>query len=226
MSETTLIAEERTAFGKGAARAVRRAKKVPAVLYGHGQSPRHLSLPGHELMMALKHGGSNALLTLKLGSEEQLALPKAVTRDPIKGFLEHVDLIVVRRGEKVTVSVPVTLAGETGNEVLINHALTELSVEAEATHIPAHFEIEVTGVEVGTTITAGQVKLPSGVTLVTEADAVVISAQAAPTAAQIDAELTEATEEAAGEQATAGQVAEATDEAVSNEPAAQSEAAE
>ena len=198
MSETTLIAEERTAFGKGAARAVRRAKKVPAVLYGHGQSPRHLSLPGHELMLALKHGGSNALLTLKLGTEEQLALPKAVTRDPIKGSLEHVDLIVVRRGEKVTVSVPLSLVGESSKDVMVNHVLTELSVEAEATHIPTSFEVNVEGLEAGTTITASEVALPKGVTLVTDADATVLSIQAAQTAAQLDAELAEATAEAGG----------------------------
>jgi large subunit ribosomal protein L25 len=193
VSETTLIAEERTAFGKGAARAVRRAKKVPAVLYGHGMSPRHLSLPGHELMMALKHGGSNALLTLQLGTEEQLALPKAVTRDPIKGFLEHVDLIVVRRGEKVTVDVSLTLVGEHGSDILLNHLLTQISVEAEATHIPQGFEVSVEGLEVGTTITASQVPLPAGVTLVTDPDAVVLSALAAPTAAQAEADLAEAT---------------------------------
>lgn len=193
MSETTLIAEERTAFGKGAARAVRRAKKVPAVLYGHGQSPRHLSLPGHELMLALKHGGSNALLTLKLGTEEQLALPKAITRDPIKGSLEHVDLIVVRRGEKVTVSVPLALVGESGKDVMINHLLTELSVEAEATHIPAGFEVNVEGLEAGTTVSAHEIALPTGVTLVTDADTVVISVQAAPTAAQVEADLADST---------------------------------
>jgi large subunit ribosomal protein L25 len=204
VSDTTLVAEDRTEFGKGAARAVRRAKKVPAVLYGHGISPRHLSLPGHELMLALKHGGANALLTLKLGDGEQLALPKAVTRDPIKGFLEHVDLIVVRRGEKVTVSVPINLVGETTADVLVNHVLTELSVEAEATHIPTGFEVSVDGLEVGTTITASEVVLPAGTTLVTDPDAVVISAQAAPTAAQLDAELSEAAGEAAGDGGSAG----------------------
>jgi len=193
VSETTLVAEDRTEFGKGAARAVRRAKKVPAVLYGHGISPRHLSLPGHELMLALKHGGANALLTLKLGDGEQLALPKAVTRDPIKGSLEHVDLIVVRRGEKVTVSVPINLVGETTADVLVNQTLTELSVEAEATHIPTGFELSIDGLEVGTTITASQVALPAGVTLVTDPDAPVLSAQAAPTAAQLDADLADST---------------------------------
>ena len=210
MSETTLVAEDRTEFGKGPARAVRRAKKVPAVLYGHGISPRHLSLPGHELMLALKHGGANALLTLKLGDGDQLALPKAVTRDPIKGSLEHVDLIVVRRGEKVTVSVPINLVGEVTADVLINQSLTELSVEAEATHIPTGFELSIEGLEVGTTITAAQVALPAGVTLVTDPDAPVLSAQAAPTAAQLDADLADATSTTGdGAAAPAGSDAEA-----------------
>jgi large subunit ribosomal protein L25 len=198
VSDTTLVAEDRTEFGKGAARAVRRAKKVPAVLYGHGISPRHLSLPGHELMLALKHGGANALLTLKLGDGDQLALPKAVTRDPIRGSLEHVDLIVVRRGEKVTVSVPINLVGETTADVLVNQSLTELSVEAEATHIPTGFEVSVEGLDIGTTITASQVVLPAGVTLVTDPDAPVVSAQAAPTAAQLDADLADTSGDGAG----------------------------
>jgi large subunit ribosomal protein L25 len=198
VSETTLVAEERTAFGKGAARAVRRAKKVPAVLYGHGQDPRHLSLPGHQLMLALKHGGSNALLTLDLGNgEQQLALPKSVTRDPIKGFLEHVDLIVVRRGEKVTINVPVTTTGEVRSDILLTQPLTELSVEAEATHIPTGFEVAVEGIEPGVTIYARDIELPNGVTLVTDPDAIVLSAQGAQTAEQVEAEL-------AGAEADAG----------------------
>jgi len=207
VSETTLIAEDRTAFGKGAARAVRRAKKVPAVLYGHGMSPRHLSLPGHELMLALKHGGSNALLTLKLADGEQLALPKAVTRDPIKGFLEHVDLVVVRRGEKVTVSVPIALVGEHSSEVLLNHSLNELSIEAEATHLPSSIEVNVEGIEVGTTITAGEVELPKGATLVTDPDAPILSAQAAPTAAQIEADTETPATVTTGESASGGDAA-------------------
>lgn len=200
MPESTLLAEERTSFGKGAARAVRRSGKVPAVLYGHGLDPQHLSLPGHELMLALKHGGSNALLTVKVGANEQLALPKAVTRDPIRGSLEHVDLIVVRSGEKVTVDVPVTTTGEAGSEVLVTQPLTELSVEAEATHIPNGFEIDIEDIAIGTTITAADVTLPDGVTLITDPESIVLSAQAAATAEQIDAELAEAEAEVGIEQ--------------------------
>lgn len=212
MSETTLVAEERTAFGKGAARAVRRAKKVPAVLYGHGQQPRHLSLPGHQLMLALKHGGTNALLTLQLSDgQEQLALPKAVTRDPIKGFLEHVDLLVVRSGEKVTINVPIATTGEARSDVVLTHQVVELVVEAEATHIPSSFEVSVDGLLPGVTIFARDVALPAGITLITDPEAIVISAQAAPTASQVESELSEAEAEV-GIERPAPQ-AETTDEA-------------
>lgn len=220
MSESTLVAEERTAFGKGAARAVRRANKVPAVLYGHGQQPRHLSLPGHELMLALKHGGANALLTLKLADGDQLALPKAVTRDPIKGFLEHVDLLVVRRGEKVTVDIPINVSGETTSDVLVTHALNTLSVEAEATHIPSGVEVDVTGIEVGHSIHAGQIALPAGTTLITDPEAVVISAQAAPTAEQLEAELGEVTEPEAEAEAEGAEGEPGAEAAQGEEPAA------
>lgn len=192
MSENLLVAEERTEFGKGAARRVRRAHKVPAVLYGHGMDPKHLSLPGHDLMLALKHGGSNALLTLQIDGEEQLALPKSVARDPIKGFLEHVDLVVVRRGEKVTVDVPITLTGESDREVLVTQPVGGVSVEAEATHIPTGFEVDVSELVAGDNVLARDVVLPSGVTLTSDAELVVVSAQAAPTAAQVEEELAEA----------------------------------
>ncbi len=198
--ETTLIAEDRTRFGKGAARAVRREKKVPAVLYGHGMDPRHLSLPGHQLMLALKHGGTNALLTLKLSDGEQLALPKGVARNPIKGSLEHVDLVVVRRGEKVSVDIPIVTTGEATSDILVTQPLTDLSVEAEATNIPASIEVSLDGFAAGTTITAGQLTLPAGVTLVTDADTTVLSAQLAQSAEQLDADLAQAQADAAGGQ--------------------------
>jgi large subunit ribosomal protein L25 len=193
VSEKLLVAEERTEFGKGAARRVRREHKVPAVLYGHGMDPKHLSLPGHDLMMALKHGGSNALLTLSIDGEEQLALPKSVTRDPIKGFLEHVDLVVVRRGEKVTVDVTVTLVGESDREVLVTQPVGSVSVEAEATHIPTGFEVDVTDLKAGDNVHASDIALPPGTTLVSDPELIVVSAQAAPTAEQVEGELAEAT---------------------------------
>ena len=135
MSEVRIAAEPRTEFGKGAARRTRRAGKVPAVLYGHGTDPRHISLPGHELMLALK--SANVLLRLQgLDGGDELALPKDVQRDPLKGFLEHVDLIVVTRGEKVTVEVPVQLTGDIAPDGMLDQQMIQVSVEAEATHIP------------------------------------------------------------------------------------------
>lgn len=189
-----IAAEPRTEFGKGAARRIRRADKVPAVLYGHGTDPVHLTLPGHELMLALK--GANALLTVAIEGGEQLALAKAVQRDPIRGHLEHVDLLLVRRGEKVTVEVAVKLLGEPAPDTLINTDLNTLTVEAEATNIPTELEISVEGLSVGDHISAGQVPLPAGATLVTEADHMVVSIMAAPTAEQLEAEMAEAEAEA------------------------------
>ena len=118
-NEAKLQAESRTEFGKGAARRIRRADKVPAVLYGHGTDPVHITLPGHDTMMALKHGGANALLSIELDGDSQLALPKQVQQDPVKGFLEHLDLIIVRRGEKVTVDVPIIVTGEAAAETMV-----------------------------------------------------------------------------------------------------------
>ena len=190
MSEVRISTEPRTEFGKGAARRVRRANRVPAVLYGHGTDPRHISLPGHELMLALKT--PNVLLLLETGEGEQLALPKSVQRDPIKGFLEHVDLVVVNRGEKVVVEVPVHVVGEAAPETLVTTENTTLSVEAEATHIPAGFEVSVEGLPVGSQVHAKDVELPQGVTLVTDPEALVANVTAATTAEQLEAELAEA----------------------------------
>ncbi len=203
MSENLLIAERRTEFGKGAARRVRRAHKVPAVLYGHGMDPQHISLPGHDLMLALKHGGVNALLTLQIEGDEQLALPKSVTRDPIKGFLEHLDLVVVRRGEKVKVDVPVVLTGESDREVMVTQPVSSIEVEAEATHIPTGFEFDQTPLVAGDNITAAQITLPSGVTLVSEPDLIVVSAQSATTAEELDADLAGSSGEDAAQPAEA-----------------------
>ena len=194
MSEVRIAAESRTEFGKGAARRIRRDNKVPAVLYGHGTEPRHISLPGHELMLALKT--ANVLLTLDIEGKDQLALPKDVQRDPIKGFLEHVDLVVVRRGEKVTVEIAIHVTGDAAPETLVNLDTTTLSVEAEATSIPTGVDVSVEGLGVGDQIHAKDVSLPSGVTLVTDPDALVINVTAAPTAEQLEAELAEAEAEA------------------------------
>jgi large subunit ribosomal protein L25 len=197
VSEVRIVAESRTEFGKGPARRTRRAGKVPAVLYGHGDKPRHFALPGHELMLALKHD-SNVLLTLQTDDGEQLALPKVVVRHPIRRTLEHVDLVAVRKGEKVTVEVPITLMGEAQRDVLVDQQLTTLSVEAEATHIPDHVEVSIEGLGVGGHVEAKAIVLPSGTTLVTDPEHVVVAGLATPTAEQIDAELAEAEAELAG----------------------------
>ena len=188
--ELRIAAEARTEFGKGAARRIRRQDKVPAVLYGHGTDPVHLSLPGHEAMLALKN--TNALLTLALSDREELALPKSVQRDPIKGFIEHVDLILVRRGEKVTVEVPVHVVGEPPADSLVNQELTVLEIEAEATHIPEELQVSIEGFSVGDNVHASAVSLPTGATLVTDPEHVVVGILAAPTADQLEAEVSEA----------------------------------
>ncbi|MFI1939524.1 50S ribosomal protein L25/general stress protein Ctc [Streptomyces purpureus] len=179
MSEVKITAETRSEFGKGAARRIRRDNKVPGVLYGHGTDPLHLTLPGHDLLLALRT--PNVLLSLDIdGKSNELAIPKAVQRDPLKGFLEHVDLLLVKRGEKVTVEVPVQAEGELaagGN--LLEHVLNTVSIEAEATHLPEAVTVSVEGLEAGSSVLAKDLTLPNGVVLVTDADAVVLQVLAA-----------------------------------------------
>lgn len=190
MAEIKIAAEARTEFGKGAARRIRRADNVPAVLYGHGSDPVHVTLPGHQLMLALKN--SNALLTIDLGSEQHLAIPKQVQRDPVRGFIEHADLLIVKKGEKVTVDVRIHVIGEAvgGNLVVTENAT--IAVEAEATHIPEFFEVSVEGLDAGAQIHARDVALPSGSTLAVDEDLLIVNVTAAPTAEQLEAELAEA----------------------------------
>ena len=188
-----ITAELRTEFGKGAARRIRRADKVPAVLYGHGDQPHHLTLPGHETMLALKHGGTNALLEIDLDGTKHLALTKQVQADPIKGFLEHIDFVIVKKGEKVTVDVPLHLEGETAPDTLVHLERNTISLEAEATHIPESIEISVEGLEAGSHITASELTLPKGSTLSgVEDDALIVNVTNAPTAEELEAELEEA----------------------------------
>ena len=196
MSETRLQAESRTEFGKGAARRIRREAKVPAVLYGHGTDPVHITLPGHDTMMALKHGGANALLTIEIDGNTQLALPRQVQRDPIKGFLEHIDLLLVRKGEKVVVDVPIHVVGEAGPDTLVVTEHGTISLEAEATHLPDSLEVSVEGLAVGTQIHAKDLTLPSGSALQVDEDALIVNIVAAPTEAEVEAELEEAEAEA------------------------------
>ncbi|MGZ4437694.1 MAG: 50S ribosomal protein L25/general stress protein Ctc [Nocardioidaceae bacterium] len=192
MSESNIQAEPRTEFGKGAARRIRRADKVPAVLYGHGTDPVHITLPGHDTMLALKHGGVNALLTISIGGKDQLALPKQVQRDPIKGFLEHLDLIIVKKGEKVTVDIPVHVTGEPGPDALVVTEHATVSVEAEATHIPEYVEVSVEGFEVGHAVYAKDLELPKGSTVLVDDETLIVNVTHAPTAAEVEAELEEA----------------------------------
>ena len=198
MPEVRIVAEPRTEFGKGATRRVRRAGRVPAIVYGHGTDTRHVTLPGHELLMALKT--PNVLIEVAgLSSRPQLTLPKDVQRDPLKGVIEHVDLIMVRRGEKVTVEVPVQVTGEVESGGLLDQQMVRLAVEAEATAIPQAIEVSVEGMDIGDAVHAGDLTLPQGVTLVAEPEALVLHVLAAPTAEQIEAELGETpAEEEAG----------------------------
>jgi large subunit ribosomal protein L25 len=196
--ELKISAEKRTEFGKGAARRIRRADKVPAVLYGHGTDPVHLSLPGHETLLALRH--TNAVLTLDVEGEEQLALAKDVQRDPVRRFIEHVDLVIVRKGEKVVVDVAVHIEGDAAPETYVSTELQELTVEAEATNIPESFTISVEGLTAGTQILAGEVSLPEGTTLVTDAEALVVNITQAISEEALEAELAEAEADAGIEQ--------------------------
>lgn len=194
MAEVKLTAEMRTEFGKGAARRIRRAHKVPAVLYGHGTDPIHITLPGHETQLALR--SSNALLSVDVEGNSQLALPKQVQRDPIKGFIEHVDLVIVRRGEKVTVNVTIHVEGEAAPETVVVQARNELALEVEATHIPDSITVSVDDLEAGTQITAAELKLPGGATLVDDSELLIVNVTQAITAEQAEAELAAAEAEA------------------------------
>jgi large subunit ribosomal protein L25 len=192
VSEVRIAAEPRTEFGKGAARRTRRAGKVPAVLYGHGTDPRHIALPARDFEHALRTDGANVLLSLQLDSGAELALPKSIQRDPVRGGIEHVDLLVVRRGEKITVDVPVVVTGEVVSGGLLEQQLDAVSVSAEATHIPGGFEVSVDGLEVGASIHAKDVELPAGVELAGDPETVVVHVLAAPTAEEVEADLAQA----------------------------------
>lgn len=188
MPEVRIAAEPRHDFGKGAARRVRREGRVPAVLYGHGTEARHVSLPGHDVLLALRT--ANVLIRLEgLPGGSELALPKAVQRDPIRGSVEHVDLILVRQGEKVTVDVPLQVTGEVAVDGMLDQQLVQIAVEAEATNIPTGIEIDVEGMAIGASVHAGDLSLPAGSTLAVDAELLVLHVIAAPTAEQMEAGL-------------------------------------
>jgi large subunit ribosomal protein L25 len=203
--EVHIAAETRSEFGKGAARRFRREGRVPAVLYGHGTETRHLSLPGHQLMLALKT--PNVLLYLDgLTKGSEIALPKAVQRDPVRGFIEHVDLILVRRGEKVTVEIPIRVTGQIAalGDGMLDQQLVQIPLEAEATNIPQAIDVDVTDMQVGQAVHASDLKLPPGVSLQVEPETLVLHVIAR--SAEEPAEAAEALEvpEAVADQAAAG----------------------
>lgn len=182
VSEVRLAAEPRTEFGKGAARRARRAGKIPAVLYGHGSDPLHVALPALEFARVVREQGSNAVLSLELGGRPQLALTKTVTVHPLRRYIEHVDLLIVRRGEKVVVDVHVVVTGTPGPDGLVTQELATLQVEADAMTIPEEIEVSIQDAEVGTRVLAGEVALPPGVELRTDPEYLVVNIVASTTA--------------------------------------------
>jgi large subunit ribosomal protein L25 len=200
MSEQKLAAEVRTEFGKGFARRARMAGQIPAVIYGHGAEPIHVTLPAKATTLAVRT--ANALLSLDVNGEGHLALVKDVQRDPIKQIIEHIDLLTVRQGEKVTVDVPVHVTGETAPGTVHNLELTVISLEAEATHLPEAVEVDIEGRAAGEHIHASDLALPKGAVLLTDAEALVVNISEAAAAAAEEGE-----EEAAAAEAPAGEAA-------------------
>lgn len=196
----------RTRIGKGASRQARREGKVPAVLYGHGSDPRHLELNAHDFAAVMRHSGTNAVLSLQIDGKEELALSKAITTHPVRRTLLHIDLIVVKRGEKVTVEVPVHLEGEAASGTLVTQDATAIEIEAEALSIPESLSVSIEDAEEGTQILAGEITLPSGVTLVSDPEMLVVNIVAAPSAEEMDSEgAGEETEAPAAEGGAAGE---------------------
>jgi len=199
MSEDTKVqAELRNSFGKGFARRLRAAGKIPAVIYGHGTEPVHVALPGHQVSLIIRR--ANALLELDIEGTPQLALVKDVQRDPVHQIIEHIDLLVVKKGEKVAIDVPLIVTGEPAPGLMVNQEANTLSIEAEATHIPQNIEVSVEGLEEGAHITAADVVLPKGSSLLTDAEVLVV-AISLPAEEELEAAPAgeEAAEEAAAE---------------------------
>ena len=194
MAEIKIAAENRTEFGKGAARRIRRADKVPAVLYGSGIDPTHITLPGHDLALALKN--SNALLSIALGSDTHLCIPKQVQRDPLRGVIEHADLLLVKKGQKVTVDVAIHVEGEAAPETLVVVDRNSIPIEAEATHIPTQIVVSIEGLSAGTLVLAKDLALPSGSVLGIDPETLIVNVTGAQSEAAAEAELAEAEAEA------------------------------
>jgi large subunit ribosomal protein L25 len=192
-----LMAQVRTETGKGASRRARRNGKVPAVLYGHGSDPQHLELDAHDFSAVLRHSGTNAVLTLDIDGKEQLALTRALEIHPIRRDIQHADLLVVRRGEKVTVEVNVVVEGEAVNGTLVTQDTNTVEIESDVQSIPEQITISIEGAEIGTQFTAGSITLPAGVSLVSDPETLVVNVVAAPTAEDMEGEAAEAAEPAA-----------------------------
>jgi large subunit ribosomal protein L25 len=221
VAEARIDAETRTEFGKGAARRTRRAGRIPAVLYGHGTAPQHLSLPELEFKRVVREQGRNAVLTLNIGGTPQLALTKTVVQHPIRPYIEHVDLLVISRGEKVEVEVQVVVTGDAAPGTLVTQELNTLLVEADVSSIPESIEVSVEGAAIGTQLLAGGLPLPEGTELKTDPEALVANVVAAPSEAdleaQVDTEGAGVVEEPSGAEAEAA--AESSDAAADETPA-------
>jgi large subunit ribosomal protein L25 len=189
VAEARIDAETRTEFGKGAARRTRRAGKIPAVLYGHGTDPQHLSLPQLEFARVIREQGRNAVLTLNIGGTPQLALTKTVVTHPIRPYIEHVDLLVISRGEKVSVEVQLVVTGDAAPGTMVSQELNTLEVEADVSSIPEQIEVSVEGLEVGTQIHASDVPLPAGTELKADPELLVVNVVPSPTEAQLEGEV-------------------------------------
>ena len=218
MADVKITAQERTEFGKGAARRTRRAGRVPAVLYGHGTDPVHLSFDTVEFAAVMRENGRNAVLTVNGVGSAQLALTKSVVRDPIKGFIEHVDLVVVRRGEKVQVDIPVVTIGEAASGTLVFQNADTLTIQADAMDIPEEISVVIDGAEIGTQFQAGDIRLPDGSELVSDPEILVVNVTEAPTEDAMEEEIDT---EGAGVEEDAPE-----DEAEAGESAAEASAAE
>lgn len=205
-TDTKVVAELRESFGKGYARRLRAAGKIPAVIYGHGTDPVHVALPGHQIALLIRR--ANVVLELDVAGKQELTLVKDVQKDPVHQIIEHIDLLVVKKGEKVHVDIPVVVVGESASGTIINLDNTTVSLEVEATHIPQSVEVDVEGLEDGARITAADLKLPKGATLVTDPETLIVAVDVQSNAAAdaIEAADEAAAEEQAGESA-AGSVA-------------------
>jgi large subunit ribosomal protein L25 len=189
VAEARIDADVRTEFGKGAARRTRRAGRIPAVLYGHGTDPQHLSLPSLEFARVVREQGRNAVLTLSIAGKPQLALTKTVVTHPIRPYIEHVDLVVISRGEKVGVEVQIVITGEAAVDTLVNQELNTIEVEADVSNIPEQIEVSVEGLGVGAQIHASDVQLPEGAELKADPELLVVNVVASPTEAQMEATI-------------------------------------